>query len=141
MALDKDWIKDHKKEIIVGGVMTIISVAGGVYIYRLDARTRTYKSVNDILRGQLTTTEQKCNTLMAAASEGLFEEAIATTTRKLNYRKDQLKFLGNARHKGNTQNKDVVAKMTAITNEIDVLVERLSKFRDAQQLYEISDVL
>ncbi len=124
----KEWVKTHKREIIAGSVL----VATAAYYIRQQS------CAIDTLERELTGVARDKNTLMAAASEGPFEEAIATTTRKLNYRKDQLKYLRNARHKGGAQNEDAAAKTTALMNEINVLQERLIKFRDAQQLYGVS---
>lgn len=86
MKIDKDWIKEHKKEIITGGVMAVISVTGWVYI-------RKQINVIGTLSRKLAKVAEDNSTLMTAASEGLFEEAIATVTRKINYKKDRLEFV------------------------------------------------
>ncbi len=59
MALDKEWIKEHKKEVIMGGVMTALSVAGIVYMYGQHAQI-------DSLKCQTAITSQNNDTLMVA---------------------------------------------------------------------------
>ena len=74
-------------------------------------------------------------TLMAAASEGLFEEALATTTRKLNSRKDRKEFLLNQE-----QTEEVINKLKQLTSEIFVLEVRKERFSKAQALLEIKEL-
>ncbi len=130
MKGSKDWIKKHKKEIITGGALMAIGVMGGVYIYR----ARTY---NRVLREKLSTTEQKCDTLMAAASEGLFEEAIATVTRKINYKKDRLEFI-KQQLMSTPDDAQTKSALHQLANELDVLADRKNDFVTAQKVYSIS---
>lgn len=77
-------------------------------------------------------------TLMSAASEGLFDEALATVGRKIAYRKDReqylLKQLGS--HPGES---DLSNCLERVRSELSVLTERQSKFVTAQKLYGIED--
>ena len=144
MALDKDWIKDHKKEIIVGGVMTIISVAGGVYIYKLrdstNDMTQTIAAQNLAiaeLRDSMCGAIRDKDTLMDAASEGLFEEAIATVTRKINYKKDRIEFLEQQLAR-TPDDIDARGALQRLVDEVFILTSRKDKFLEAQRAYNIS---
>lgn len=76
------------------------------------------------------------NTLMSAASEGLFDEALATVGRKIAYRKDREQYLLKqlASHPGES---DLSNCLNRVQSELNVLTERQSKFLNAQKLYEI----
>lgn len=78
------------------------------------------------------------NTLMSAASEGLFDEALATVGRKIAYRKDKEGYLLKqlAAHPGE---KDLSNCLDRVRSELEVLMERQTKFLSAQSLYEIKD--
>lgn len=78
------------------------------------------------------------DTLMSAASEGLFEEALATVGRKIAYRKDREQYLLKqlATHPGEL---DLSNCLNRVQSELSVLTERQSKFLNAQKLYEIKD--
>lgn len=78
------------------------------------------------------------NTLMSAASEGLFDEALATVGRKIAYRKDREQYLLKqlTSHPGES---DLSNCLNRVRAELNVLTERQSKFVNAQKLYEIND--
>lgn len=78
------------------------------------------------------------DTLMAADSEGVFEEALATVGRKIAYHKDKEAYL--LKQLGSRPNDlDLSNYLDRIRAEIQVLSERQSKFIEAQKLYEIKD--
>lgn len=78
------------------------------------------------------------NTLMSAASEGLFDEALATVGRKIAYRKDKEGYLIEQLldTPNDKQTQDALSRIHA---ELQVLLTRQNKFLDAQKLYEIAD--
>ncbi len=127
-----DWIKDHKKAIVIGGVVIVTAACGGKYICQQSRAINTLKcKLTDVIRDK--------NTLMAAASEGLFEEAIATTTRKLNYRQDQLEYISKHLAAAPTDS-SLVTKSQSLNSEIEILMERLRTFKNAQAVYLIPDI-
>lgn len=77
-------------------------------------------------------------TLMSAASEGLFDEALATVGRKIAYRKDREQYLLKQliSHPGES---DLTNCLDRVRSELSVLTERQSKFLNAQKLYGIKD--
>lgn len=83
-----------------------------------------------LCRDKIFKLEERIYVLEAAVSEGLFEEAIATTTRKLNSRKDRLAYISN---------KNVVDNvlLDKLKNEIDELTKRRNSFIKAQSLVGI----
>ena len=79
------------------------------------------------------------NTLMSAASEGLFDEALTTVGRKIAYRKDREEYLLK-RLLSHPGEKDLCNCLERVRSELNVLTERQSKFLAAQKLYGIDDI-
>ena len=133
--------KHAKKILLAGGVV----VAAGAYVL-LAKHEKEMKDVladNALLKsfieedGKVITKLTDDNeTLMAAASEGLFEEALATTTRKLNSRKDRFEYLNNVEIK----TPEIMEKIKQLSSEIKVLEIRKLRFTKAQALMEIKDL-
>lgn len=113
--------KNYKKVLAAAGVITIVGVS-----YVVCKKFSGLKTDN--------------HTLMAACSEGLFDEAIATTTRKLNYRQDKLLYI---ERRLETNPGDMVAVNTRenLKSEIDELTHRLKLFGDAQKVYKIEETI
>ena len=98
---ESTFLKRHAGKILLAGGLV---VAAGAY-YMLGKHEKEMKDVladNSLLKyfleedgKAIAKLTEDNETLMAAASEGLFEEALATTTRKLNSRKDRKEFLLN----------------------------------------------
>lgn len=129
------FVQRHAKKILFA---TGVVVAAGAYylLNKHDVEIKELVRSNEILKGANDALKEDNETLMAAASEGLFEEAIATVTRKINGRKDQLEFLNIQLNDGNNE---VIPKINKITNELSILVSRRDKFIKAQSLLEIKD--
>lgn len=90
--------------------------------------------------GQVTKLADNTNTLMSAASEGLFDEALATVGRKIAYRKDREEYLLK-RLLSHPGEKDLCNCLERVRSELNVLTERQSKFLAAQKLYGIDDIV
>ena len=75
-------------------------------------------------------------TLMAAASEGVFEEALGTVNHKITYRADKEKYLMEylESHPNENKTKETLEKVRA---ELVNLYSRKDKIEQAQHLYEI----
>lgn len=141
------FIQKHAKKILIAG--GVVVTAGAAYMmckYHIDMKNLINKHdvelknkdiVIDGLIEMTRDTREENETLMAALSEGVFEEAIATVTRKINSRKDKLAFLGVQLNEGNKQ---VLAKIEEINNEIAELIRRKDAFLEAQHLYEIKNL-
>ena len=82
----------------------------------------------------------KCDvqTLMEAASEGVFEEAIGTVNNKINYRTDKKKYLLEALET-NPNDISLKAALEKVEIELANLFTRKDKYIKAQTLYEIKD--
>ena len=82
----------------------------------------------------------KCDvqTLMEAASEGVFEEAIGTVNNKINHRTDKKKYILEALKikPDDEQSKQALDKVNI---ELKNLFTRKDKYIKAQTLYEIKD--
>ena len=113
------------------------SRGGGVHIYRQGLSIQTQETVIDALNKELAVATKDKNTLMAAASEGLFEEAIATVTRKINYKQDRLEFV-KRKLLNDPGAKDAQKAASELTRELHVLTERKNDFIAAQKVYCIS---
>lgn len=77
-------------------------------------------------------------TLMEAASEGVFEEAIGTVNNKINHRTDKKKYILEALKikPDDEQSKQALNKVNI---ELENLFTRKDKYTKAQALYEIKD--
>lgn len=115
----KEIVMEHRGKIIAGA--SIISTGAlSVLLYKTNV---TNKVINE-----------RVFVLEAAVSEGVLEEAIATTTRKLNSRKDRLEYLLNSSNIENV--KEIISKLEM---EIGVLTKRRDAFTKAQKLMGIDD--
>ena len=138
---ESTFLKRHAGKILLAGGLV---VAAGAY-YMLGKHEKEMKDVladNAALKyfleedgKAIAKLTEDNETLMAAASEGLFEEALATTTRKLNSRKDRKEFLLNQE-----QTEEVIDKLKQLTSEIFVLEVRKERFSKAQALLEIKEL-
>lgn len=128
----KDMSK--KEKILLAPSIVGIAAAGYFGFKYLDNKKTTEFAMNTVK-----TLTDKVDTLNAAASEGLYEEALATTIRKLNRRQDQIKFVEEQLLL--TPNAvDAIAKKKQLIIEITELSRRRDTFTKAQKLYEIKDI-
>lgn len=122
-----------RDKLLIGVTVTFACAAGyfGVKHFK-DAKIQNalIKSNKDL--------KDSVDTLMAADSEGVFEEALATVGRKIAYRKDKEAYLLKQLdlHPGE---KDLSNCLDRIRAELQVLLERQNKFIEAQKLHEIKD--
>lgn len=125
------FVQRHAKKILFA---TGVVVAAGAYymLKKHDLEIKDLTDVNLYLQKSNDKLKDDVDTLMAAASEGLFEEALATTTRKLNSRKDRLQFLIDSEVVGEQVDK--------LTREIKTLSMRRDAFLKAQALVEIKEL-
>ena len=77
-------------------------------------------------------------TLMEAASEGVFEEAIGTVNNKINHRTDRKKYLLEAL-KAKPDDEQSKQALNKVNIELENLFTRKDKYTKAQSLYEIKD--
>ena len=127
------FIQRHAKKILVAGGLVV--GAGAAYLlYKHGVDLKNKDTVIEGLAEALKDTREDKETLMEALSEGVFEEAIATVTRKINSRKDKLTFLEIQLNEGNNQ---VLTKIEELKFEIAELIRRKEKFLEGQHLYEI----
>lgn len=77
-------------------------------------------------------------TLMEAASEGVFEEAIGTVNNKINHRTDKKKYLLEAL-KAKPDDEQSKQALNKVNIELENLFTRKDKYTKAQALYEIKD--
>ena len=115
----KEVVKANKSKILMGGMF----IVGFATCYILDHKFDMKKN------------DERIATLYEAASEGLFEEAIATCTRKLNTRMDTISRL----EKIKDLNQQGVEKLMKAKIESGIFKERIDKFTQAQKLWGIED--
>ena len=77
-------------------------------------------------------------TLMEAASEGVFEEAIGTVNNKINHRTDKKKYILEYL-KANPDDEQSKQALNKVNIELKNLFTRKDKYTKAQALYEIKD--
>lgn len=143
------FIQRHAKKIIIAG--GIVVGAGTAYLLRkhnveikditdkFNAKIEADKIKLPALEEALLDTLEDKNTLMEAASEGLFEEAISKVTNKINYRLDRKEYLEKALEKC-PEDMDLKVAYEKIVEELSMLFTRRDKFEDAQAIFEIKDL-
>ena len=122
----KEVVKANKTKILMGGMF----IVGFASCYILDCKFDIKKNKELIDKNN-----DRISTLYCAASEGLFEEAIATCTRKLNTRMDIISRL----EKIKDLNQEGVEKLMKAKIESGIFRERIDKFTEAQKLWGIED--
>ena len=136
-----------KREKVMLGVsiglgVTAIGVAGyfGIKTYGLNKENEILSSANKVLKSTNDILQDKVTTLMEAATEGVFEEAIGTVNNKINTRTDKRKYL---LERLNINPNDIDAKKLLEKVEIELtnLYKRKDKFTEAQAFYAIADVI
>ena len=143
------FIQRHAKKIIIaGGIVVGAGAAYMMYKHGLEIKDITEKFVDkakkdeierQALEAALLDTLEDKNTLMEAASEGLFEDAISKVTNKINYRLDRKEVLERALEKypDDTQTKEAFNK---VVEELEMLFARRDKYEKSQSIFEIKDL-
>ena len=114
----KEYIVDNRYEILVATLISSTCILGAALV-KSEIGKEILEKTDIVLKN-------KVDNLEAALTEGVFEEAIATTTRKINYKKDKLDFISSRKDKGDSQ---IVSKLE---REISILTERRDAFEKAQ---------
>ena len=114
----KEYIVDNRYEILVATLISSTCILGAALV-KSEIGKKILEETDYALKN-------KVDTLEAALTEGVFEEAIATTTRKINYKKDKLDFISSRKDKGDSQ---IISKLE---REISILTERRNAFEKAQ---------
>ena len=134
-----------KREKILLGVSIVGAGVAGFIIYKqhnIIIEALFDKIERDKIITNLNNDNQvlKCDvqTLMEAASEGVFEEAIGTVNNKINYRTDKKKYLLEALET-NPNDISLKAALEKVEIELANLFTRKDKYIKAQTLYEIKD--
>lgn len=122
----KEVVKANKTKILMGGMF----IVGFASCYILDCKFDMKKN-NELIDKN----NDRISTLYCAASEGLFEEAIATCTRKLNTRIDTISRLEKLKN----LDEECIAKLMKAKTEAGIFKERIDKFTQAQKLWGIED--
>lgn len=115
----KEVVKANKTKILMGGMF----IVGFASCYILECKFNMKKN------------DERISTLYCAASEGLFEEAIATCTRKLNTRMDTISRL----EKLKDLDQQCIDKLMKAKAEAGIFQERIDKFTEAQKLWGIKE--
>ena len=121
----KEVVKANKSKILMGSMF----IVGFASCYILDRKFNIKN--NEIIDKN----NDRISTLYCAASEGLFEEAISTCTRKLNTRMDTISRLEKLKN----LDEDCIAKLMKAKTEACIFKERIDKFTQAQKLWGIED--
>ena len=143
------FIQRHAKKILIaGGLVVGAGAAYLMYKHGLEIKDITNKfnakiEADEIqlkaLEAALLDTLEDKNTLMEAASEGLFEDAISKVTNKINYRLDRKEVLERALEKypDDIQTKEAFKK---VVEELEMLFARRDKYEMSQAIFEIKDL-
>lgn len=116
----KEYIVDNRYEILVATLISSTCILGAALV-KSEIGKKILEETDYALKNRV-------DTLEAALTEGVFEEAITTTTRKIDYKKDRLSFIRDAKDTREF-NKQAISKLE---REIDILTERRDAFEKAQ---------
>lgn len=143
------FIQRHAKKILIAGGLVV--GAGAAYLLykhnveikdvtdNFNAKIKADEIQLKALEAALLDTLEDKNTLMEAASEGLFEDAISKVTNKINYRLDRKEVLERALEKypDDIQTKEAFKK---VVEELEMLFARRDKYEMSQAIFEIKDL-
>ena len=133
-----------REKILLGVSIVSVGVAGFIIYKQHDIIVKALldKIEREKIITNLNNENQvlKCDvqTLMEAASEGVFEEAIGTVNNKINHRSDKKKYLLEALET-NPNNDEIKQALNKVNIELKNLFTRKDKYTKAQTLYEIKD--
>ena len=134
-----------KREKILLGVSIVSIGVSGFIIYKqhnIIIKALFDKIERDKIITNLNNDNQvlKCDvqTLMEAASEGVFEEAIGTVNNKINHRTDKKKYILESL-KVKPDDELTKQALNKVNVELKNLFARKDKYTKAQALYEIKD--
>ncbi|MDD6794279.1 MAG: hypothetical protein PUE01_02530 [Clostridiaceae bacterium] len=128
----KEKIMENKLKILIGGIFIAGIGTWLVLDHKFDMNVIKYMKKNNELNSK---NNDRISTLYEAATEGLFEEAIATCTRKLNTRLDTISRL----EKVKDLNEAGIEKLMKAKTEAGIFQERIDKFTEAQKLWGIEE--
>ena len=130
-----------REKVLIGLSIAGAVATAGYFGYKYFENAKLVNKMSDelgeVIKDKCMLTES-INTLMEAASEGVFEDAIGTTNNKINYRVDKKKYLMDALEL-NPNDVDVRNTLNKVNIELENLFRRKDKFTKAQMLYEIRD--
>ena len=137
--------KLSKREKILLGVSIVGAGVAGFIIYKQhNIITKAlldkieYERVITNLDNENQVLKWDVQTLMEAASEGVFEDAIGTVNNKINHRTDKKKYILEAL-KVNSDDEQSKQALNKVNIELKNLFSRKDKYTKAQTLYEIKD--
>ena len=138
--------KMTKREKVMLGVSIGVSVAAvgvagyfGVKYYNANKEAKILTLGMNYLSEVNASLNTEITTLMEAASEGLFEEAIGTVNNKINHRVDRKKYLSE-RLIQSPDDEKAKAALQKVETELTNLFKRKDNFTAAQAFYAINDV-
>ena len=131
MKRDKKFTKREKLLICAAIATTCVA---GYFGYKYFSSVK----FEELLSEDNKSLKDSVDTLMAAASEGVFEEAIGTVNHKITYRADKEKYLVEYL-KTHPTHVDAQKGLERVTAELANLHARRAKFEVAQELYEIKN--
>ena len=131
MKMNKKLTK-REKLLICAAVVT--TCAAGYFGYKYFSGVK----FEELLNKSNKDLKDSVDTLMAAASEGVFEEAIGTVNNKITYRVDKEKYLVEylKTHPKENKTRETLDRVRA---ELFNLYNRKEKIEKAQALYEIKN--
>lgn len=128
-----------REKIVIIGATVVTTCIAGYFGYKYLNGVKLEKVLNEsvsALTNKNDLLEAKIENLQEAASEGLYEEAIATVTRKINHLKDRIAYCTD-RLSVNGNDVQTENALTSYKAKLDVLMGRKLHFLEAQKTYEL----
>lgn len=127
----KEVVYDNRGKIIAG-----IAIIGCGVCYVLGSNK--YKGELKCLKDDIIDLYEDNHTLSAILSEGVLQDAITTTSNKINSRKNKLRMYEDRLTNGDLNVKDYIDK---IKEEVEILIKRKDLYETKLHNYEIKELV
>lgn len=129
----KDVVYDNRGKILIGALC--ITTGTLSYLLFKEVKQNEILKIENVKLNTENKFKETVETIQEAMSEGMIQEAIATTTRKLNNRIDRKDRLLNKNNLDHTEQ----MKLNKALEEIEVFERRLNAFNKLEEKYFIED--
>lgn len=132
----KEFMKKNGKKVLIGAGIVLGVGLGYKYVSATKVSIKALTEMNSVQQALIEDLYADKQTLMKAATEGMFEESIATVTRKLNFVTDKIKYC-NKWLEANPNDLATMKSLAEYNNKYSVLTQRRMDFEEAQKIFEV----
>lgn len=134
----KEFMKKNGKKVLIGAGIVLGVGLGYKYVSATKVSIKALTEMNSVQQALIEDLYEDKQIIMKAATEGVFEQAIARTVRKIDYRKERI--LAISENIKWTHDKAQSIMLDQYIAETSRLEERLESYQLAQAVFEIKDI-